>query len=52
MNILLRGRDIPDLHKLDVYLKHGGYEGLKKALSMKPAEVIELVVGALVSRPV
>ncbi|MBN8617897.1 MAG: NADH-quinone oxidoreductase subunit NuoF [Anaerolineae bacterium] len=43
MNILLRGRDIPDLHKLDVYLKHGGYEGLKKALSMKPAEVIELV---------
>jgi len=43
MNILLRGRDIPDLNKLDVYVKNGGFEGLKKALSMKPAEVIDVV---------
>ncbi len=43
MNILLRGRDIPNLDKLDVYVKNGGYEGLKKALSMKPTEVIDLV---------
>jgi NADH-quinone oxidoreductase subunit F len=43
MNILLRGRDIADLNKLDVYIKNGGYEGLKKALSMKPAEVIDVV---------
>ena len=43
MNILLRGRDIADLNKLDVYVKNGGYEGLKKALSMKPAEVIDVV---------
>ena len=43
MNILLRGRDIPDLYKFDVYVKNGGYEGLKKAFSMKPAEVIEEV---------
>ncbi len=43
MNILLRGRDIADLDKLDVYVKNGGYEGLKKALSMKPAEVIDIV---------
>ncbi len=43
MNILLRGRDIPDLHKLDVYVKNGGYDGLKKALSMKPTEVIDIV---------
>lgn len=43
MIILLRGREIPDIHKLDVYTKNGGYEGLKKALSMKPAEVIEIV---------
>jgi len=39
-NILLRGRETPDIHKLKVY---GGYEALKKALSMKPAEVIEEV---------
>src|SRR3954463_14727208 len=43
MNILLRGRDIANLDKLDVYVKNGGYEGLKKALSMKPAEVIDVV---------
>ena len=43
MNILLRGRDIADLHKLDVYVKNGGYEGLKKALSMKPSEVIDIM---------
>ena len=38
-HILLRNRDIADIHKLDVYLAHGGYEGLKKALSMTPEEV-------------
>ncbi len=38
-HILLRHRDIADLHKLDVYLDNGGYEGLKKALSMSPDEV-------------
>ena len=42
-NVLLRHRDIPDLHKLNVYRQHGGYEGLKKALSMTPAEVIDLM---------
>lgn len=41
--ILLRGREIKNLAKLDVYTKNGGYEGLKKALSMKPEEVIEEV---------
>jgi len=24
-------RDIPDLHKIDVYIKNGGYESLKKS---------------------
>ena len=43
MHILLRGREIPDIHKYDVYVENGGYEGLKKALSMTPAEVIDEV---------
>ncbi|MCY3720450.1 MAG: NADH-quinone oxidoreductase subunit NuoF [Anaerolineaceae bacterium] len=43
MRLLLRGRDIPDLHRLSVYQANGGYEGLKKALTMKPAEVIDEV---------
>jgi NADH-quinone oxidoreductase subunit F len=30
-------------YTLDFYLKHQGYEGLKKALAMKPDQVIELV---------
>lgn len=41
--ILLRHREIKDLHKLDVYREHGGYEALKKALSMSRQEVIDVV---------
>jgi NADH-quinone oxidoreductase subunit F len=37
-------KDIPDYDKIDVYLKHGGYESLKKALfKMKPDAIIEEV---------
>jgi len=43
-HILLRHRDIPDLHKLDVYRKHGGYEAFKKVVtSMTPQQVIDEV---------
>ena len=43
-HILLRHRDIPDIHKLDVYLAHGGFEALKKAVTtMTPAQVIDEV---------
>ena len=31
----------PNSYTLDFYLKHEGYEGLKKALGMKPNEVID-----------
>jgi len=31
---------------LDTYLAHGGYEQLRKALTMKPAEIIDLVKAA------
>jgi NADH-quinone oxidoreductase subunit F len=33
----------PNSHTMAVYLKHDGYEGLKKALSMSPEQVIEEV---------
>ena len=33
--------DIPDYHTLSVYEQHGGYGALKKALSMKPEEIID-----------
>jgi len=33
----------PNSHTLDFYLKHQGYEGLRKALAMAPDQVIELV---------
>ena len=42
-HILLRHRDVPNIHKLDVYLANGGYDGLKKALSMTPDEVTAVV---------
>ena len=43
MLILLRGREIPNLHKLAVYQDNGGYEGLQKAIAMQPAAVIDEV---------
>jgi NADH-quinone oxidoreductase subunit F len=43
-HILLRHRDIPDIQKLDVYKKNGGFEAFKKAVTqMKPNEVTDLV---------
>lgn len=42
-NILLRGVDVPDIHKLDIYTQNQGFEGLKKALKMTPDQVIEEV---------
>ena len=43
-HILLRHRDIENIHKLDIYREHGGYEGLKKAVTeMTPADVIDVV---------
>ena len=43
-HILLRHRDIPDINKLDVYKKNGGFDAFKKAVTkMKPAEVTDLV---------
>jgi NADH-quinone oxidoreductase subunit F len=35
--------DVQNLHHLDVYERNGGYDGLRKALGMKPEEVIDEV---------
>ncbi|MEW6029908.1 MAG: NADH-quinone oxidoreductase subunit NuoF [Chloroflexota bacterium] len=43
-HILLRHRDIPDIHKLDVYQRNGGFAAFKKAVTeMKPEDVINVV---------
>src|SRR5258708_24534785 len=42
-HILLRDLDIPDIGNFDVYAKNGGYEGLRKALGMKPDDVTQVV---------
>ncbi|MBN1219196.1 MAG: NADH-quinone oxidoreductase subunit NuoF [Anaerolineae bacterium] len=43
-HVLLRHRDVDNIHRLDVYLAHGGYEALKKALNqMQPGEVTDEV---------
>ncbi|MCA9927624.1 MAG: NADH-quinone oxidoreductase subunit NuoF [Anaerolineales bacterium] len=43
-HILLRNRDIENIHKLDVYREHGGYDAFKKAVTeMTPAEVIDVM---------
>ncbi len=35
--------NIPDLHRIDVYEQHGGYAQIRKALGMKPTDVIDIV---------
>ncbi len=42
-NIILRDQDIPGIGTYEVYVQHGGYEGLRKALSLSPKEVIAIV---------
>ena len=43
-HLLLRHRDIPDIHELEVYRKHGGFEAFRKAVTqMTPDEVTEEV---------
>jgi NADH-quinone oxidoreductase subunit F len=43
-HILLRHREIPDIQKLTVYKKNGGFAAFKNAVTkMKPAEVTDLV---------
>lgn len=41
--VLLRAREIADIHKLDVYEKNGGYSALKKVLTLSPDAVIDEV---------
>jgi NADH-quinone oxidoreductase subunit F len=38
--LLFKDIDEPGLHTLDVYTRRGGYEALRKALAMTPAEVL------------
>jgi NADH-quinone oxidoreductase subunit F len=43
-HILLRHRDVENIHQYAVYVKNGGYDGLKKALNeYSPAEVTAMV---------
>jgi len=47
-NILLKNRDKKDAHKLSVYKQSGGYNALKKAFSMKPEQVREIVKESMI----
>jgi NADH-quinone oxidoreductase subunit F len=43
-HVVLRHRLVPDLHKLEVYRQHGGYETFQKVVtSMTPQQVIDVV---------
>jgi len=33
-------KEIPELHRIEVYEKNGGYQNLRKALEMKPEEIL------------
>lgn len=38
--------EVENLYQIDTYLKHGGYEATKKALGMKPEEILREVKNA------
>ncbi len=43
-HLLLRHRDIPEIDKIEVYNKNGGFEAYKKAVTaMKPQEITDIV---------
>src|SRR5579859_4680442 len=45
MKVVTKLNHIPDIQDIDVYIKNGGYEGLKKAIAeLKPEEITELVI--------
>jgi NADH-quinone oxidoreductase subunit F len=49
--LLFKDIDEPGLHTLDVYTRRGGYEALRKALALTPAEVLhELELSAIRGR--
>jgi NADH-quinone oxidoreductase subunit F len=41
--ILLKNIDKPDSHRLENYLEHGGYAGIKAALKLKPDSIIQVM---------
>ncbi len=42
--IVLKHADVPGIAGIDVYMQHGGYEGLRKALrELSPEQVVDLV---------
>ncbi|MCI0602176.1 SLBB domain-containing protein [bacterium] len=43
MGILLRCHSIPEIDTIDVYLRHGGYQALAKAVRLGPREIVEQV---------
>src|SRR3954471_979187 len=44
--ILFKDIDEPNLHTLGVYERRGGYEMLKKALTMEPAQVLDELIAS------
>jgi NADH-quinone oxidoreductase E subunit len=47
-DILLHNRGTENAAKIEVYAQRGGYKALKKALSLPPAEAIDLVKHAII----
>jgi NADH-quinone oxidoreductase subunit F len=43
IKVLTRNMHIPNLPNIDVYESVGGYQGLRKALTLQPAEITEIV---------
>ncbi len=45
-NLIFEFRDVPGISNLDVWEKHGGYDGLKKAVAMERQTIVDEVKAA------
>jgi NADH-quinone oxidoreductase subunit F len=46
-HVLLRNREVPNIRDIDIYVAHGGYDAMRKALSdMSPEDVTDVVKAA------
>jgi NADH-quinone oxidoreductase subunit F len=43
MEVLLRYHHVPEISRLEVYKRNGGYQALAKAMRLKPAQIVDLV---------
>lgn len=43
LRILYENLDVPDMHTIEVYRRHGGYKSLDKLFDMEPSDLVDMI---------